>query len=1088
MSPPPPCPLNITTNFSFLRGASHPHELVERACALGFHTIGLADRNSLAGAVRLHTTAKAAGLKVLIGARLDLTDGPSVLCYPTNRHAYGALCRMLTRGKLRASKGECLLTMADVAAHAGGQMLVVLAPEGEAAFAPGLARSVAALRAQAAGVYLGADHRRDAGARARLGRLARLATQLRAPLIAADTVLYHTPKRRAVHDVLTCIREKTLLSEAGVLLEKTGDCHLKSPDELYDLYTGFSDALARTRDIAARCDFSLDELGYEYPDEPTPPGVTPQRHLENLTWAGAKARYPDGVPASVESTLSKELALIGELDYANYFLTVEDIVRWARSQGILCQGRGSAANSAVCFCLGVTAVDPTKINILFERFISKERKEPPDIDIDFEHERREEVMQYIYARYGRMRASLTATVVCYRPRSAAREVCKVLGLSEDVGAALAGTVWGAWGRSIDDAHVREAGLDPDAPLIRTALVLITEILGFPRHLSQHVGGFILTREPLNETVPIGNAAMAERTFVEWDKDDIDALGLMKVDILALGMLTCLQKGLDLLKADKAIDFTLASLPQDDPAVYQMLQNADSIGVFQVESRAQMNMLPRLRPETFYDLVIEVAIVRPGPIQGDMVHPYLRRRKGLEKVTLPGPSREHGPPDELKRVLGKTLGVPLFQEQAMRIAMEAAHFTPDEANQLRRAMATFRKMGTIHRFQDLMVERMAARGYDRSFAEQCFKQIEGFGEYGFPESHAASFALLVYASSWMKHHHPDVFLCAILNSQPMGFYAPAQLVRDARSHGVEVRGVDVNHSAWDCTLEPLEAPEGGGPPRRLAVRLGFRLVDGLGAEAATDLVQARGGDRFESIEALRARAPLARPSLEALAKADAFASMGLTRREALWALKRQPAGRPLPLFAHAERQDIGADTPVRLPDAPLSAEVLGDYESLKLSLKAHPLQFLRSHFTRLGAQPTMSLLTAQPDAQVSVAGLVLVRQRPGSAKGVVFITLEDETGVANLVVWPNVFTAFRPVVMGARLMLARGRVQMSDNVIHLVAASVHDHSSDLRQLHEHGGDLRSVLARADEVAKPGPDPALWKHPRHVRVIPKSRDFH
>ncbi len=1074
--------LNVTTNFSFLRGASHPHELAQRAKALGLSAIAVTDRNTLAGAVRMHVAAKEAGITALIGARLDLQDGPSLLCFPTDRAAYGRLSSLITHGKMRAVKGECALSLADVHAFAEGQIFIVLPNDGADAFAPDFADMLKGLaRAWPGRTYLAARHGRCGGDRERLARLAQLAEDCAAPLIAADDTLYHTPDRKPLQDVVTCIREKTTIHQAGRLLEKNAEAHLRPPTEMVRLYRGFEQAVARTLELAERCRFSMEELGYDYPDEPVPEGVTPQEHLEDLTWSGAHWRYPDGVPDKVANTLTKELNLIAELNYAKYFLTVEDIVRYARSRGILCQGRGSAANSAVCYCLGVTAVDPAQIDVLFERFISKERKEPPDIDVDFEHERREEVIQYIYARYGRMRASLTATVICYRPRSAVREVCKALGLTEDVGAALAGTVWGSWGRDVNDDHIRQAGLDPDTYMIRAAVALTRALIGFPRHLSQHVGGFILTRGPLSETVPIGNAAMADRTFIEWDKDDIDALGILKIDVLALGMLTCIRKCFDLLKAHKDQTYSLATLPPEDPDVYAMLQRADSVGVFQVESRAQMNMLPRLKPKCFYDLVIEVAIVRPGPIQGDMVHPYLRRRKGLETVHFPSPAPEHGPPDELHRVLNKTLGVPLFQEQAMRIAIEAAKFTPDEANLLRRAMATFRKVGTIHTFQEKMVERMAARGYDREFAARCFSQIEGFGEYGFPESHAASFALLVYASSWLKCHHPEVFACGLLNSQPMGFYAPAQIVRDAREHDVEVRAPDINHSNWDCTLEP-------GEHGALALRLGLRLVDGVGEEAIMALTGARADRPFQTLDEVRRRASPSKRVLEALAAADAFRSMGLDRRRALWALRGQPAGPPLPLFAYADAPDVGEDAPVALPDLPLSAHVLQDYETLKLSLKAHPMTFLRDGLMAEGARTAAEVVKMHNGARVCMAGLVLVRQRPGSAKGVVFITLEDETGVANLVVWPKVMEQFRPVVMGARFMFVRGRVQASDNVVHLVADELIDRTRDLSQLHESAATFKNPLARADEVVRPGPEPFIWTHPRDVRVIPKSRDFH
>ena len=846
--------------------------------------------------------------------------------------------------------------------------------------------------------------------------------------------------------------------------------------------------IRRTMEIVERCPFSLDELAYEYPDEPVPPGSTPQAHLEQLTWSGAGWRYPDGVPEKVEKALHKELTLIGELDYAPYFLTVHDIVAWARAQAIICQGRGSAANSAVCYCLGITSVDPEITDLLFERFLSKERKEPPDIDVDFEHERREEVIQYVYRRYGRHKAALTATVISYRPRSAVREVCKALGLSQDIAAALAGTVWGSFGSDVKAQQVRQAGLDPSNPVIRRAIQLTRQLIGFPRHLSQHVGGFVLTRGPLVETVPIGNAAMDERTFIEWDKDDIASLSIMKVDVLALGMLTCIRKAFDLLRLHKRLDYDLATVPQDDEATYNMLCKGDSLGVFQVESRAQMNMLPRLRPRCFYDLVIEVAIVRPGPIQGDMVHPYLRRRNGLEAVTYPSPGLEHGPPDELERILKRTNGVPLFQEQAMQIAMDAAKFSPDEANGLRRAMATFRKVGTIQNYEALMVERMVARGYERTFAQRCFDQVKGFGEYGFPESHAASFALLVYVSSWLKCHHPDVFCAALLNSQPMGFYAPAQIVRDAIEHDVEVREADVNLSDWDNTLEP-------GTAEHHAVRLGFRQIDGLREDEMEKLLEAR-INGFDCAEDVRPKSGISRRAMEQLAAADAFRSMGQDRRSALWAARGESQGKTLPLFASAGLAEQGRENSTQLPEMPLAEHVLQDYQTTRLSLKDHPMHFLRSHYSSMRTVSTLEATSLSNGARAQTAGIVLVRQRPGSASGVCFVTIEDETGIANLVIWPNVFERFRAIVMGARIMLVRGRVQRADNVTHIVAEQLIDRTEDLSLLSENapGDPLRQALDRADEVARPVPgregptSRSLHTHPRNVRFVPKSRDFH
>ena len=902
--------LDVTTNFSFLRGGSHAEELVATAKALGLSAIAVTDRNTLAGIVRAHLAAReVGGIKFIVGCRLDLDDAPSLLAYPTDRAAYGRLCRLLTLGQRRAEKGKCTLHLDDVAAHADGLIFIALPQDdfspSSPLSSPGLtgrssshakssafpphpsrhatcaelgSRKIAAesplpigerkIRTAATSpissphrgeggepdpssgspgegenfesqlrhiklalgpktqLYLAASHSYRGDDRARIAALAQLAARAGVSLIATNAVLYHAAHRRPLQDVLTCIREKCTIHDAGLKLEANAERHLKPPQEMARLFTGHEDALARTIEIADACTFSLDELKYEYPDEPVPEGKTPQSHLENLTWEGAAWRFPSGIPDKVRDTLNKELALIEELDYARYFLTVHDIVHYARHLDILCQGRGSAANSAVCYCLAITNVDPTEIDLLFERFVSPERKEPPDIDVDFEHERREEVIQYIYGRYGRDRAGIAATVISYRGRSAVREVGKTLGLSEDTVAALATTIWGLSNSALPEDYVRQAGLDPADPLLSRCLELTQELLGFPRHLSQHVGGFVLTRGPLSEVVPIGNAAMEDRTFIEWDKDDLDALGLLKVDVLGLGMLTCIRKGFAFLKEHYGRDVTLGSVPPDDPAVYDMLGKADSIGVFQVESRAQMNMLPRLKPRKFYDLVIEVAIVRPGPIQGDMVHPYLRRRCGDEAVEFPSPHPDHGPADELKQVLGKTLGVPLFQEQAMRLAMVAAKFSGPEANELRRAMATFRRRGTIDRLHEKMVSRMTARGYPAEFAERCFNQIKGFGEYGFPESHAASFAHLVYVSAWLKCHYPAAFAAALLNSQPMGFYAPAQIVRCAVDHGVEAREVDVNHSLWDCTLEPASRGE-------FSLRLGMRQVDGLREDEVKD---------------------------------------------------------------------------------------------------------------------------------------------------------------------------------------------------------------------------------------------------------------
>ncbi len=1069
MSGVPYAELQAVSNFSFLSGASHAEELVEEAARLGLAAIGIADRNTLAGAVRAHMAAKRAGIRLLTGARLDLADGASLLCYPRDRAAWGRLCRLLTLGQRRAAKGECVLRREDLIAHAEGQLLVALPPKH---LCEGFEAELAGLcRAHDGPLYLAAHMLYRGGDRARLSRLAALAEHAGAPLLATNDVHYHRPERRPLQDVLTAIREHVTVAEAGRRLAANAERHLKDGAEIARLFRGHEDAVARSLEAVSLCTFSLDELAYEYPDEPVPAGSTPQRHLEALAWKGAAWRYPDGVPEKVAAALRHELGLIGELDYAPYFLTVHDIVRFADGEGILCQGRGSAANSAVCYCLGITAVDPARIDLLFERFISRERREPPDIDVDFEHERREEVIQYIYERYGRERAGIAATVISYRARSAVRDVGKAMGLSEDTAAALAAAVRDMRREGVPEQRLREAGLDPADPLLRRTVALATELQGFPRHLSQHVGGFVLTRGRLDETVPVGNAAMKERTFIEWDKDDLEALGLMKVDVLGLGMLTCIRKAFELLAAHKDMALTLAAVPAEDRQVWDMICRADTIGVFQIESRAQMNMLPRLRPRSFYDLVIEVAIVRPGPIQGDMVHPYLRRRDGLEEVDYPAPSPEHGAPDELRRVLEKTLGVPLFQEQAMRVAMEAAKFTPDEADALRHAMATFRKRGTLGLLRDRMVGRMTARGYDPELAARCFRQIEGFGDYGFPESHAASFALLAWVSSWLKGRHPEVFACALLNAQPMGFYAPAQIVRDAREHGVEVRPADVHASGWDNSLERMA---GGGH----ALRLGLRQIGGLRKEDAECLLSVRGARPWPDIAAMQRETGIGAAAIETLAAADAFGSMGLDRRGALWQARALPKAPPLPLFEAAGRPAEGAEPPALLPAMMPGEEVVEDYRTLRLSLRAHPLAFLRARLGRKGALAAGAIATARDGQRAAAAGLVLVRQRPGSASGVIFMTLEDESGVVNIVVWPRVLESFRKAVLGGRLVLVRGRVQSAAGIVHLVADRLEDLTGWL-----------DLLTPDGETGPPSAGPVAFpsRHPRNLRTIPKSRDF-
>ena len=1067
------------SNFSFLCGASHPQELVERAHELGLSGIGIADRNTLAGVVRAHAEwkeiRKKSDFRLFIGCRLSFIDGtPEMVVYPRDRAAYGQLCRLLSEGKTRAAiKGECHLEWGDLLFRARQFQIAVFPPEEDQ---PDFATRLADIAKAAPGsvwLALALPHQGQDGRRAE--RTARFAAAANVPLIATNDVLYHHPDRRPLQDVLTATRHHTTVFDAGRLLEKNAERHLKPPHEMARLFRDYPEAIAATADFAAPITFRLDELKYAYPDEPIPPGKTARQHLHDLTWEGAARHYgADTIPEKVQALINKELALIAQLQYEPYFLTVYDIVNYARKEKILCQGRGSAANSVVCFCLGITGVNPTEVDLLFERFISAERQEPPDIDVDFEHERREQVMQYVYDRYSRDRAAIVATVISYRSRSAIRDVGKALGLTEDVTAALANTVWGISGGGIDKQHIRQAGLDPDNPIIRRAVELAITLIGFPRHLSQHVGGFVLTRDRLDETVPIGPAAMKDRSFIEWDKDDIDEVGLMKVDVLSLGMLTCIRKAFDLIHQHKpqlygGEKLTLANLPREDKRVYDMLCTGDSLGVFQVESRAQMNMLPRLRPQEFYDLVIEVAIVRPGPIQGDMVHPYLRRRSGQEKPLLPSPAPEHGPADELQQILGKTKGVPLFQEQAMRIAMEAAKFTPEEANQLRRAMATFRKMGTIHTMETKMIEGMVRRGYERTFAENCFNQIKGFGEYGFPESHAASFAHLVYISAWLKCHHPEVFAAALLNSQPMGFYAPAQIVRDARDHGVTVLPVDVNFSQWDNTLEDtLDI--------RPALRLGFRQIDGF-AKRDAELLIADRQEPYRTIEDMHRRLRLDRRAFTLLADADAFGSLDIDRRAALWAVRRLPNDETLPLFRAAATSELAEEPRAKLPEMAASEHVIADYETTRLSLKGHPLQYLREGLAAEGVSTCRAVQEGADGRRMKVAGVVTVRQRPGSAKGVVFLTIEDETGIANIVVWPKIMKAFRREVMGARLIHIEGRIQRSpEGVVHLVASKLEDRSAALIEMS--GREAQRLVAPSQ----------MAHHPRNVRIMPNSRDFH
>jgi len=1145
--------LCATSNFTFLRGASHPEELVERAAALGLEAIAIADVNSLAGVVRAHARLKtlakeAAGFvdaprpqgvtgedvrararalrgrkdpsgrqeapdppppvpedafipksipRLIIAARLVLIDSAvEWVVLPKDRTAYARLCRLLTVGKRRAKKGECELQVADLCEW--GEGLILIALPSLAADSASSEREIAAMARHFPGaVFLGGAPRYDGQDATRFDALARLSIATGAPMIATNTPLMHRAARRRVADVLTCLREHITIDRIGRHALANAEQRLKSAGEMSRMFARYPEAVARTLEIARTCTFSLDDLRYEYPDEVVD-GENPQQRLERLTREGLAWRYPDGAPDKIVATVRRELALVGKLGFAPYFLTVHEIVDFARGRGILCQGRGSAANSVVCYALGITEADPELISGVFERFISEARGEPPDIDVDFEHERREEVIQHIYDRYGRERAGLCATVIHFRSRAAIREVGKVMGLSTDVVSAIAGQIWGWSSEGIDPQRLVELGLDPTDRRLRQTLELTAEIVGFPRHLSQHVGGFVITAGRLDELVPIENAAMAartgdDRTVIEWDKDDIDTLGILKVDVLALGMLTCLRKTFDTIADHGGQRFTLATLRQEDGKVYDMLCAADSLGVFQVESRAQMNFLPRMRPRTFYDLVIEVAIVRPGPIQGDMVHPYIRRRNGDEDVDYVK--------DELRAILGKTLGVPLFQEQAMQIAMTAADFTPDEADGLRRAMATFRKTGTIQNFGHKFVTRMVEKGYPAEFAERCFKQIEGFGEYGFPESHAASFALLVYASAWAKRYHPAAFTCALLNSQPMGFYAPAQIVRDAREHGVEVRPVCVNASWWDCTLEPLVAPAPRTGERgwadtdagRFALRLGLRLIKGVGEEDAGWISAAR-GNGYADIESLQRRAGLHPRVVRRLAEADAFASLDLSRRGALWEAQAIPGKTALPLFADTfEGEGIIEPIP-DLPPMSRGEEVVEDYVATRLSLKDHPLTLLRPALASEKRGPVphpCAALIKLPDRwMLSVTGLVITRQRPGTASGVIFLTLEDETGVANIVVWPKIYDRFRRAVIAGRLLRVHGQLQREGVVTHLVARTIEDISPMLDRLGEAGAiDVSSNRADHTKRAMQAPSQPRARHPREqAKALFPSRDFH
>ena len=1065
--------LQATSHFSFLRGASSCEELFSQANVCGLDAMAIVDRNSVAGIVRAHEAAKVTDVRMIVGCRLDLADGTGLLVYPTDRAAYARLCRLLSMGKRRAGKAKCHLEWTDLPDYADGLIAILVPDEADELCAQRLRRTKATFTA---GAYLALTLRRRPGDALRLHSLATMATQAGVLTVVTNDVLFHHPDRRMLQDVVTCVRHGCTIDELGFRRERHADRYLKPAAEMHRLFAKYPEALARTVEIADRCRFSLEELKYQYPDEVSEPGKTPQQTLAELTFEGADRRYPEGVPDKVTKLLNHELRLIDTLGYAPYFLTVNSIVRYARSRDILCQGRGSAANSAVCYVLGITSIDPESNDLLFERFVSEERREPPDIDVDFEHQRREEVMQWVYETYGRDRSALCSTVIRYRGRGAVRDVGKALGLSEDLIKTLSSQIWSWSEDGVESKHVEELNLNLADRRLRLALDLARQLHGAPRHLSQHPGGFVLTHDRLDELVPIEPAAMKDRQVIEWDKDDIDALKFMKVDCLALGMMSCMKRGLDLLRAHKGIDLDLATIPAEDPRTYAMIRKADTLGVFQIESRAQMAMLPRIKPRTFYDLVIEVAIVRPGPIQGDMVHPYLRRREGKEPVEYPKP--------ELEAVLGKTLGVPLFQEQAMRVAIECAGFTATEADQLRRAMATFKFTGGVSHFKTKLVGGMVDRGYTQEFAERTFSQLEGFGSYGFPESHAASFALIAYASSWLKCWHPDAFCAALLNAQPMGFYAPAQIVRDAREHGVEVRPVCANTSRWDCTLEPIPNQT------RHAVRLGLCMVAGLPNKDGAAIVTARGDQPFASIDDLWRRAGVPAASLVKIAEADGFRpSLGHARREALWEIKAL-RDEPLPLFAaaSAREQEVVpevAEAPVQLKPMTGGREVVEDYSHLGLTLRDHPLAFIRHDLTRERYVSCNEAMTAKDGKFLKAAGIVLVRQMPGSAKGVMFITVEDETGVANLVVWPKLYEQQRRTILTASMLGIDGRIQREGDVVHLIAWKLFDLSDLLASVGGRDAPFPLPHGRGDEFARgPSAPDARDGRPKG----PKARDIY
>lgn len=1068
--------LQITSAFSFLSSGSQPEELVDQAEHYKYKTLAITDRNTLSGVPRAYFAARDSDMRVIVGTRLDLKDGPSLLAYPTDLAAYSRLSNLLTLGNLRAEKGECYLWRKDVYAHASGMKFIVLPPRelnDLFDFDPSFELDVKSYKAALGQhLYMAATHYYQGDDHKRLFRLSQLSSRYGVPLVATNDVIYHHSSRRELQDLAICAKEKTTIHQAGFLVNANAERHLKPANEMIRLFKDYPEAIRNTRVIANACRFRLEELKYQYPTEITSDGRSPIEELTYQTWEGAKAHYGE-VPEHISDLINKELAFIDKANYAPYFLTVYDIVRFARSQEILCQGRGSAANSAVCFCLGITNVDPTKFNLLFERFVSSARDEPPDIDVDFEHERREEVMQYIFNKYGRDRAAIVATVTELMQKGTMRDIGRGMGMSFDTVSRISKSIWQYTEEWFEEERIRQNGINTDDQIVKKSISLAGQMLGMPRQLGQHTGGFVITNGKLSDLCPIMNARMEDRTCIEWDKDDIDKLGFMKIDVLSLGMLTCIRKGFDLLKSVYGRNSTLANIPQDDPKVYDMITAADTIGVFQIESRAQQNMLPRMRPKNFYDLVIEVAIVRPGPIQGDMVHPYLRRRNGEADVDYPS--------EELKEILERTLGIPLFQEQAMQIAMVAAGFTAAEADALRRSMATFKFTGMVKEFEDKLVNGMLAKGYDKEYAERIFKQLEGFGSYGFPESHAASFAHLVYASCWIKCYYPDVFACAILNSQPMGFYAPAQLIRNAVEHGVIVRPVDVNHSYWDNTLEEIDG-------QYHALRCGFRQITGF-KQADAECLVANRHEGYRDIARLW-HSGLSVAALELLADADAFNSIGMNRRKALWEVSAL-ADRPAEIFRSQQNEAI-FEAPIVLPEMAESEHVVEDYSTMKRSLRAHPVSFVREKLKRKGIVSCANLKLMKNGQKVLVSGLVLIRQRPGTAGGVLFMTIEDETEVANLVVFKNLFDKYRKEILGSKLIMAEGQVQREGQVIHVIVKKFTDLTGLLDDLKPDDDNLPLLtLAHADEKAPMGRDSRVkYSQVRKSlgeMVIPRARNF-